>query len=66
MIDEVFNEWDKCVGSHDFDRLDLIANYINVYHGNGTITSDESAPFVVDFHEIRSIKWMGCLRSLTW
>ena len=57
MIAEVFNEWDRCVGSHDFDRLDLIANYINVYHG--TITNDESAPFGVDFHVIKKYKVDG-------
>ena len=62
MIAKVFKESDRCEELHDFDRLDLIANDMDVYHG--PITNDEGALFVVDFHEIKKYKVDGLFEEL--
>jgi hypothetical protein len=49
IIAKVVNEWDRCEDLRDYERLELIANDIDVYHGCFT---DEDAPFVVGFLDI--------------
>ena len=44
------------------DRLDPIENDKDVYHG--PTTNHESAPFVVDFHEIKKYKVEGLSEEL--
>ena len=44
----VVNEWNRCEDLWDFDKLELIANDIDMYYGRFT----DDAPFVVDFLDI--------------
>ena len=45
----------------DFDKLELTANDIDVYHGRIT---DENAPFVVDFLNIKKFEVDGLFWEL--
>eukprot|EP00956_Cyclotella_meneghiniana_P020813 scaffold37180_cov23-Cyclotella_meneghiniana.AAC.3 len=50
MIAKVVNEWTHCEDLADYERLELVANDIDVYHGRYT---DEGATFLVDFLDIQ-------------
>ena len=45
IIATVFSEWDGCEDLRDFDKLELIANNIDMYYGR--FTENNNAPFVV-------------------
>ena len=49
-IAKVFNEWDGCEDLQDFDKLELVANDIDMYYGH--FADNNNAPFVVDFLDI--------------
>ena len=54
------SDWDRCEELMDFDKLELVANYLDIYYG--LLTGDKNAPFVADVHEIMKYKVQG----LSW
>ena len=47
MIAKVLNEWTHCSDLVNFDKLDLVANDIDVYHGHWS--TEEGVLMTVDF-----------------
>ena len=57
IIAKVVSEWNRCEELMDFDKLELVANDLDIYYG--TFTEDENAHFVIDLHGIKKYKVHG-------